>query len=92
MEGEIIVSVTNVDLDDQTLAEAAALLGTTTKKDTINAALAEVVKRYKRRQAAERLAERGARGDFEPTRRLLQARKAAQRAEAAASNADEAAE
>ncbi|WP_306193283.1 type II toxin-antitoxin system VapB family antitoxin, partial [Streptomyces sp. MK5] len=52
------MSVTNVDLDDQALAEAAALLGTTTKKDTINAALAEVVKRYKRRQAAERLAER----------------------------------
>ncbi|MGI5143989.1 MULTISPECIES: type II toxin-antitoxin system VapB family antitoxin [unclassified Streptomyces] len=77
------MSVTNVDLDDQALAEAAALLGTTTKKDTINAALAEVVKRYKRRQAAERLAERGARGDFEPTRRVREARKAAQRAEAA---------
>ncbi|MGW9026840.1 type II toxin-antitoxin system VapB family antitoxin [Streptomyces sp. NPDC055722] len=83
------MSVTNVDLDDQALAEAAALLGTTTKKDTINAALAEVVKRYKRRQAAERLAERGARGDFEPTRRLWQARKAAQRGEAAGGDAGE---
>jgi Arc/MetJ family transcription regulator len=77
------MSVTNVDLDDEALAAAAAIFGTSTKRDTINTALREAVRRHNRRAAAERLAERGARGEFEPTRRMWEARKAAQRAMAA---------
>lgn len=78
------MSVTNVDLDDDALAAAAEIFGTTTKRDTINTALREAVQRHKRRAAAERLAERAARGDFHPTRRVWQARKATQHAEVAA--------
>lgn len=37
-----------VDIDDALLAEAAAELGTTTKKDTVNAALAFVAARRSR--------------------------------------------
>ena len=43
---------TMVDIDDESLAAAAKELGTTTKKDTINAALAFVARR---RQRIERL-------------------------------------
>ena len=39
---------TVVDLDDELLAEAARMLGTTTKKDTVNRALAELVQRRRR--------------------------------------------
>ncbi|GCD36479.1 hypothetical protein OEIGOIKO_04242 [Streptomyces chrestomyceticus JCM 4735] len=34
-----------LEVDDEALAEAAKLLGTKTKEDTVNMALAEVVKR-----------------------------------------------
>ncbi|MEU6580713.1 type II toxin-antitoxin system VapB family antitoxin [Nocardia sp. NPDC046763] len=37
-----------IDVDDEALAEAQRLLGTSTKKDTVNAALIEVAKRIKR--------------------------------------------
>lgn len=36
---------TLIDIDDELLAKAAAELGTRTKKDTVNAALAEVLRR-----------------------------------------------
>ena len=75
------MAVTNVDVDDDVLAEAARLLGTTTKKDTINTALKEVIRRHRRRAAFQRLAERGARGELEPTRRYWEARKSAQHGE-----------
>ncbi|MFI0988153.1 type II toxin-antitoxin system VapB family antitoxin [Streptomyces exfoliatus] len=75
------MGVTNVDADDDVLAEAAKLLGTPTKKDTINTALEDVVRRHRRRAAYQRLAERGARGELEPTRRAWEARKAAQHGE-----------
>jgi Arc/MetJ family transcription regulator len=39
---------TMVDLDDEALALAAAELGTTTKKDTVNAALRFVAQRRRR--------------------------------------------
>lgn len=41
---------TLIDADDDLLERARALLGTTTKKDTINAALAQVVALDARRQ------------------------------------------
>jgi Arc/MetJ family transcription regulator len=47
------MAMTAVDIDDQVLDRARAILGTRTKKDTINAALREVV----RRQAAADLVE-----------------------------------
>ena len=43
------MSRTLVDIDDALLAEAAEILGTTTKKDTVNQALLEYIQR--RRQA-----------------------------------------
>ncbi|MFE4308485.1 type II toxin-antitoxin system VapB family antitoxin [Streptomyces sp. NPDC056891] len=58
----------------------AGELGTTTKKDTIDTALEEVIRRHHRREAFQRLAERGARGELERTRRDWEARKAAQHA------------
>ncbi|MEV6976764.1 type II toxin-antitoxin system VapB family antitoxin [Kitasatospora sp. NPDC093806] len=70
------MSMTNVDVDDAILAEAMRLMGTSTKKDTINGALADYVNRLKRLEALERLSARAARGEFDPTERLHRARKA----------------
>ncbi|MEV7597752.1 type II toxin-antitoxin system VapB family antitoxin [Kitasatospora sp. NPDC089797] len=76
------MSMTNVDIDDAILAEAMRLMGTTTKKDTINNALADYVSRLKRLEAMEKLSRRAAEGRFEPTVRLHEARKRALREEA----------
>lgn len=54
-----------LEVDDEALAEAAKLLGTKTKKDTVNTALREVAKRRSRAIALAKLRERGARGDFD---------------------------
>jgi Arc/MetJ family transcription regulator len=48
---------TLVDLDDEALAVAARVLGTTTKKDTINAALREVGLREVRSRMLDRFAD-----------------------------------
>jgi len=58
------MSVTQIDLDDEALAEAMRLMGVTTKKETVNAALRDYVARIKRLDAAEKL------GDFEQGRAL----------------------
>lgn len=50
---EAPVSRTILDVDDELLAEAGQILGTTTKKATVNAALKAVVDREKRRQFAD---------------------------------------
>jgi Arc/MetJ family transcription regulator len=47
------MTMTAIDLDDNLLFRAREILGTTTKKDTVNTALREVV----RRDAADRLLE-----------------------------------
>ncbi|KAB1102925.1 type II toxin-antitoxin system VapB family antitoxin [Micromonospora aurantiaca] len=47
------MSRTILDVDDDLLAEAAEILGTGTKKATVNAALQEVVNREKRREFAD---------------------------------------
>ncbi|WP_228925158.1 type II toxin-antitoxin system VapB family antitoxin [Streptomyces sp. DH7] len=44
-----------IDLDDEALAAAATELGTTTKRDTINTALREVVERNRRLRALHEL-------------------------------------
>lgn len=47
---------TVIDVDDELLAIASEVLGTTTKKDTVNGALAEIVKRKQRSDLIEWLA------------------------------------
>jgi Arc/MetJ family transcription regulator len=59
------VSNLYVEVDDEALNEAAEILGTRTKKDTVNAALLEVAKRRRRLKALEELAAMGERGDFD---------------------------
>jgi hypothetical protein len=46
---------TNIDLDDDLMTQAAAILGTVTKKSTVEAALKEII----RRQAMQDLLEMG---------------------------------
>jgi Arc/MetJ family transcription regulator len=50
---------TVIDLDDEKLALAAEIFGTTTKVATVNAALEDVVKRRKRESFADWLKEGG---------------------------------
>ncbi|HEX5493100.1 MAG TPA: type II toxin-antitoxin system VapB family antitoxin [Mycobacteriales bacterium] len=54
-----------IDIDDDALTEASRLLGTTTKKDTVNAALRETTLRLRRAEALARLAELGESGAFD---------------------------
>ncbi|MGL5859325.1 MAG: type II toxin-antitoxin system VapB family antitoxin [Angustibacter sp.] len=54
-----------VDVDDAVLAEAAELLGTTTKKDTVNVALRETAERLRRARALARLVEISKTGAFD---------------------------
>jgi Arc/MetJ family transcription regulator len=48
---------TVIDLDDELVASVAQQLGTTTKKDTVNAALREVLENRRRAVALTRLRE-----------------------------------
>ena len=50
---------TLIDIDDEYLAAAQQALGTTTKKDTVNAALREVTALAARRRDLQRLTSRG---------------------------------
>jgi Arc/MetJ family transcription regulator len=54
-----------IDIDDEALAEAAELLGTATKKDTVNTSLRETAQRLRRAQALARLGELGQAGAFD---------------------------
>lgn len=74
------MSVTQIDLDDDALTEAMRLMGAATKKETVNAALNEYVARIKRLEAAEKLAARGERGEFEAAAAAHRAAKHARRA------------
>jgi Arc/MetJ family transcription regulator len=56
---------TPVEIDQEALAVAAEVLGTTTKKDTVNAALREVGQRLVRLRALARLGEMADQGDFD---------------------------
>lgn len=78
------MSVTQIDLDDEALAEAMRIMGVTTKKETVNAALRDYVARIKRLEAAEKLAARGERGEFEAAAAAHAAHAAAKRARRAA--------
>jgi Arc/MetJ family transcription regulator len=59
------VRKTPVEIDDEALAAAAKVLGTTTKKDTVNAALREVSQRFLRLRALEQLGDMADRGEFD---------------------------
>ncbi|NKX87996.1 type II toxin-antitoxin system VapB family antitoxin [Nocardia coubleae] len=54
-----------IEVDDEALEEAQRLLGTSTKKDTVNAALAEVAKRLQRVKALNELSAMAENGDFD---------------------------
>lgn len=54
-----------VDVDDAALADAAAVLGTTTKKDTVNAALRESAQRLRRAHALAELVDLAGTGYFD---------------------------
>lgn len=54
-----------VDVDDEALADAAKVFGTTTKKDTVNTALREATRRIQRARALDRLGEMADEGDFD---------------------------
>jgi Arc/MetJ family transcription regulator len=56
---------TPVEIDEEALATAAEVLGTKTKKDTVNAALREVGQRLARLQALATLGEMADQGDFD---------------------------
>ena len=50
------MALTQIDLDDEALAEAMRLSGATTKKDTVNIALREYAARHRRLDALEHYA------------------------------------
>jgi Arc/MetJ family transcription regulator len=54
--GEAAVSTTQIELDQELLEQAASILGTTTKKATVNEALRRVVRSEARRRHLEELA------------------------------------
>jgi Arc/MetJ family transcription regulator len=56
---------TPIEIDEEALATAAQVLGTKTKKDTVNAALREVGQRLARLHALARLGEMADQGDFD---------------------------
>jgi Arc/MetJ family transcription regulator len=56
---------TPIEIDQEALEIAAEVLGTKTKKDTVNAALREVGQQLLRLRALARLGEMADRGDFD---------------------------
>jgi Arc/MetJ family transcription regulator len=56
---------TLIEIDEDALATAAEVLGTKTKKDSVNAALREVGQRLERLRALASLGEMADRGDFD---------------------------
>jgi len=62
---EMAMVKTPVEIDSEALALAAEVLGTKTKKDTVNAALREVGQRLDRLRALARLREMADQGDFD---------------------------
>ena len=59
------MALTQIDIDDDALAEAMRLSGAKTKKDTVNLALREFTARHRRVAALEHYATLAARWDFE---------------------------
>jgi Arc/MetJ family transcription regulator len=53
------MTTTQINLDDEALSEAADLLGTRTKVDTVNSALRAVVAQHRQWEALKRAAQDG---------------------------------
>jgi Arc/MetJ family transcription regulator len=62
---EVDVALTQVDIDDEALAEAMRLSGARTKKETVNLALREFAARHRRVAALEHYATLAEGWDFE---------------------------
>jgi Arc/MetJ family transcription regulator len=62
---EVLVSVTQIDLDDEALEQAMRLSGAKSKKDTVNLALREYAARHSRIAALDRSASAAASWDYE---------------------------
>ncbi len=60
---------TNIDIDDDLLAEAAEIAGTTTKKSTVETALRELIRRHKVRRVLELWGNFDWEGDLQEMRR-----------------------
>lgn len=69
------MTVTQIDLDDDALAEAMRLSGATTKKDTVNLALREYAARHRRVAALDHYAALAQRWDFEGWQQRREAEK-----------------
>jgi Arc/MetJ family transcription regulator len=65
MVSAMAMAKTPIEIDTEALAIAAEVLGTKTKKDTVNAALREVGQRLVRLRALAGLGEMADRGDFD---------------------------
>jgi Arc/MetJ family transcription regulator len=65
MGGRRRVSRTVIDLDDDLVSSVARELGTSTKKDTVNAALREVLENRRRALALTRLRDATSDGAFD---------------------------
>lgn len=48
-----MIMATNLNIDEKLLAEAQRLSGKRTKRETVNAALADYISRFKRRQVLQ---------------------------------------
>jgi Arc/MetJ family transcription regulator len=59
---------TNIEIDDELLAEAMALTGEPTKRATVEAALRAVVRLKRQKQAGMNLADIGWEGDLDAMR------------------------
>ena len=55
---------TLIDIDDDVLAEVAEVLGTTTKKDTVDAALRKILADRRRADALDGMIQAARNGDF----------------------------
>ena len=60
---------TNIDIDDDLLAEAAEIAGTTTKKSTVETALRELIRQHKVRRVLELWGNFDWEGDLQEMRR-----------------------
>jgi len=59
---------TNIDIDDELLAEAMVVAGLSTKKATVEEALRRLVRQYRRREAIREMAGLGWEGDLDAMR------------------------
>ena len=62
---EVTVALTQIDIDEDALAEAMRLSGAKTKKETVNLALREFAARHRRVAALEHYAQLATGWDFE---------------------------